>query len=179
MKYPCGLIGRYLTTTLLLLGLSPVGTALAHQPSLCRAGENVVFSCMTTNRKVVSVCTSSNLKEKPTQGYIAYRFGTQKKLELQLLSHDPGNQDSPLYYHYFRPQADRNQLWFNGGGATYTVFTNYDGTDSPSSVAGVMVDLGDKRSVSILCKRGFDANWWNIEGVVACSDEVLNSCNTP
>ncbi len=177
MKYLCDLTGRCLNVALLLLGLAHAGAVLAHQPSLCHADEKMVFSCMTTNRKMVSVCASSNLKERPAKGYIAYRFGTQKKMELQLHIHDPANQDSPLYYHYFRPQTDRNQLWFNAGGATYTVFTNYDGTETPSSVAGVSVDFGGKRSVSIACKGGHEANWWVIDGVVACSDEIFNSCN--
>jgi hypothetical protein len=51
------------------------------QESLCRAGELVIFSCRI-GHKTASACASATLG--PASGYVRYRFGKPKAIELDL-----------------------------------------------------------------------------------------------
>lgn len=157
-------------------------SVLADPSSLCVSGEDEVFSCVTKSRKTISVCASRGVKKDPARGHVVYRFGRKGAEEIQLLSQNPGSQNSPIFYHYFRPGADRTDLRFDGGKVAYTVFSSYDESLSPDVEAGVIVSFEDdnkKQPVVVHCKQAHRANWILIEGVVGCADEVMNSCEAP
>lgn len=48
--------------------------------TLCESHEDIYFSCPLPSGKIVSVCASNN--DKPSSGYVQYRYGTLKKIEL-------------------------------------------------------------------------------------------------
>lgn len=51
--------------------------------SLCKSTEHVVFTCQLKN-KMASICASENLSK--TIGYIQYRFGDKRKIQIQVPS---------------------------------------------------------------------------------------------
>ncbi|CAB3755353.1 hypothetical protein [Paraburkholderia solisilvae] len=58
--------------------------------SLCRQGEMKYFSCELQNsKKIASVCAKDNIS--PDQGYVQYRFGTPRHVELEF----PGKHIAP------------------------------------------------------------------------------------
>lgn len=63
--------------------------------TLCVAGEDIYFSCPLNGGKIVSICASGN--NSPDSGYVQYRYGTGKKIEIIY----PGLKESPrnkLFY---------------------------------------------------------------------------------
>ena len=81
--------------------------------SLCSSDEQVVFSCATTQKKVVSICASSDLTA--TAGYLQYRIGTPGKTpELTF----PSAKERP------KARFQSGTLMFSGGGGAYLTFNN-------------------------------------------------------
>lgn len=52
----------------------------ADETTLCGSSEEVYFSCLV-DKKIVSLCASGNIS--PANGYVQYRFGMPKAIELQ------------------------------------------------------------------------------------------------
>ncbi|WP_092297833.1 hypothetical protein [Pseudomonas sp. NFIX28] len=48
--------------------------------TLCESYEDIYFSCPLPGGKIVSVCASGN--DKPSSGYVQYRYGAPEKIEL-------------------------------------------------------------------------------------------------
>ncbi|WP_238541196.1 hypothetical protein [Pseudomonas sp. GM18] len=48
--------------------------------TLCETHEDIYFSCPLPGGKIVSVCASNN--DKPSSGYVQYRYGAPEKIEL-------------------------------------------------------------------------------------------------
>jgi hypothetical protein len=48
--------------------------------TLCESHEDIYFSCPLPGGKVVSVCAHNN--DKPSSGYVQYRYGAPEKIEL-------------------------------------------------------------------------------------------------
>lgn len=55
-------------------------SARAQEATLCRAHEEVYFSC-PVGQKIISLCASGNVS--PKNGYIKYRFGAPDRLEFE------------------------------------------------------------------------------------------------
>ena len=79
--------------------------------SLCSAKEHVVFSCTTTAKKVVSICSSSPLTADA--GYLQYRFPGLTF---------PATREHPKNFFL------SGTMMFSGGGGAYLKFTNADYT---------------------------------------------------
>jgi hypothetical protein len=110
--------------------------------SLCSAREQVVFSCMTTTKKVVSLCSSSPLTADA--GYLQYRF---PGLTFPMTREHPKN--------FFLSGT----MMFSGGGGAYLKFTNADytyavftGIGKGWEKEGVVVQKGGKRIAYLRCK---------------------------
>lgn len=87
---------------------SPQATAV----SLCAPEESVVFSCGTSNGKVVSICSSPDLAADA--GYVQYRFGRiDEKPELTY----PATRTHP------RGHFKGGTMMYSGGGGAYLKFT--------------------------------------------------------
>ncbi|MBV8466664.1 MAG: hypothetical protein JO218_12040 [Burkholderiales bacterium] len=81
--------------------------------NLCKPGERVVESC-TGKHKIASVCASPQLT--PSKGYLQYRFGTSKKIELTIPA-TPQPVSSYVHADHFSG---------TGGGSTYFGFQHGD-----------------------------------------------------
>src|SRR5262249_60069409 len=80
--------------------------------SHCTPEEKVIFSCATTNAKVISLCSSSPLT--PSDGYLQYRFGSADRPELVY----PVTKEHPSKHFQFGTQI------YSGGGAEFLKFRN-------------------------------------------------------
>lgn len=155
-------------------------TARAYATDLCGAHEITVFSCKTSKTKSVSVCASKNLARHSASSYVAYRFGSPTKLELDITHKNPLSTGDPRFYHYFRPQVDRFSLTFQGKGAVYSVFSEYDGDldpEHPKSEAGV-AGVTKSKSAQIACIGAAKERWYVVQGHVPCEDDDMNVCQT-
>jgi hypothetical protein len=110
------------------------------QPSsLCRAEEQVIFTCVAAgSAKLVSLCGSKLLDHR--RGYLQYRYGKPGAIELQFPLARANTQLAFRYAHYFRAQVDRTEISFDNQDYRYTLFDYYDGDVKPViAVAGVRV----------------------------------------
>jgi len=87
--------------------------AYAGEPNyLCNSDEQLVFGCSLVNKKMVSICASPSFT--PTSGYVQYRYGTLKKVELSY----PSAFEPPMGKFFF------SHAMFSGGGASSIRFIN-------------------------------------------------------
>ena len=110
------------------------------QPSsLCRAEEQVIFTCVAAgSAKLVSLCGSKLLDHR--RGYLQYRYGKPGAIELQFPQARANTQLAFRYAHYFRAQVDRTEITFDNQDYRYTLFDYYEGDVKPViAVAGVRV----------------------------------------
>lgn len=128
----------------LILSLASATTALAGEAaaisrSLCRAGEQIIFSCSVAKAaKLVSLCGSQKLDNR--RGYLQYRFGKPGAVELQFPEERANTQLAFRYAHYFRAQVDRTEVTFNNNGYRYVIFDYSEGDRTPPlREAGVRV----------------------------------------
>jgi len=118
--------------------------------SHCAPGEKVVFSCATTNAKLISLCSSSTLT--PSDGYLQYRFGPGNKPELVY----PATRGHPSKHFQF------GSLFYSGGGGEFLKFSNGEYTyilfsaliKGEGDKAGVVVSKAGKRIAYLPCKGG-------------------------
>ena len=156
---------RKLATLVILAACALLAGARANAPlnpepaprpptSLCRAGEQVLFSCKVADGpKFVSVCGSNRLDAK--RGYVQYRFGRVGALELEYPQGLEETQRAFRYAHYFRAQVDRTELSFERGGYKYALYDYYEGDVRPViAEAGVRVTRpgGEGEAVEIKCR---------------------------
>lgn len=141
------IIKRAILRFLLFASLSPTESSLFSaavaadfQPSsLCRAEEQIIFSCaLAGSTKRVSLCGSKLLDHR--RGYLQYRHGQPSAIELQFPQARANTQLAFRYAHYFRAQVDRSEISFDNQGYRYTIF-DYDEGDitPPLAVAGVRI----------------------------------------
>ncbi len=136
---------------------------------LCMDNENVIFSFITKNNKIMSICISKD------ESYIVYRYGTKAKIELEYPEDKNNSWAKFKYSFYFRGGGaanegiDLNYLKFNNNGYTYTVFQEYSAVDEntiygiriensknkieikgvPKSVIGTLINLRDNKKIKI------------------------------
>jgi hypothetical protein len=115
--------------------------------SHCAPGERVVYSCPTTNSKLISLCSSSTLTS--SEGYLQYRFGPAGKPELIY----PATREHPSKHFQL------GGIMYSGGGGAYLKFVNGEYTykvfsyiNSSGEAAGVVVSKSGKRIAELYCK---------------------------
>ncbi|MGZ8433111.1 MAG: hypothetical protein ACXWZE_09135 [Candidatus Binatia bacterium] len=131
-----------LIATLLRPGASLLAAEMAtvaQPPSLCRAEEQIIFTCVAAgSAKVASLCGSRLLDHR--RGYLQYRYGNPGAIELQFPQARANTQLAFRYAHYFRAQVDRTEISFDNQDSRYILFDYYDGDVKPVvAVAGVRV----------------------------------------
>ena len=111
---------------------SAVATAAdAPTPSHCSASEAVLFSCrIKGSAKILSLCGSRQLSKDT--GYLQYRFGPPKAVELAFPKERENSLSQFLYLHYFRYQVDQTSVSFRNSGYTYSIHDDYVGDIKPS-----------------------------------------------
>jgi len=126
-----------------------------HSSSLCRAEEQVIFSCtVTPGARTVSLCASGVLDHR--RGYVQYRFGKPGAVELQFPQARANTQLAFRYAHYFRARVDRTEVSFDNQGYRYVIFDYYVGEITPvTAVAGVrVIKLGARQPETDLRCQG-------------------------
>lgn len=116
-------------------------------PSLCKADEKVVFSCVMKkpSGKILSVCSSKTLTA--TAGFLVYRFGTTEKTELSFPKSLERTQKAFTFSRYTRPMTTYTRLRFSGAdGTSYSV---YDDDSDGQEAAGVRVNSPGKASSEV------------------------------
>lgn len=135
-----------LSTLLTLTQLSSAASG-----SLCQPPEKTYFECTTKKGTIISVCGSKSFS--PTEGYLQYRYGTEKKIDLEF----PGDRNDSakkfFYVLYTRPQTSYQNLSFTNAGTKYSVFSHYDGDSSPpvSSAGVLVVPKGSPKGITVAC----------------------------
>lgn len=157
-------------TLVISLSLLISFVAYAAPKSLCNAAETVAFSCTTGQGKFISICASSS--------QVHYRFGRSNAIELVYPSSVPYSPSLFKYYHYFRAGAHETSLSFKTPGATYTVFDDSDELGGQESGVSVQTRSAAK-SIKITCNKEPIAKWSELEGLVSCSKDDMNSCRPP
>lgn len=134
-----------LKTWFLLIAFVFGGGAHAHAKNLCLPAEKTIISFETKSKKVLSVC------KKLDQSYLVYRFGTQKRTELQF----PKNLDKASWKKFDFQGMSRGggranagfgdySLSFKNGNAEYTVFQQWSDEDDTYDIGVTIIDSTGK-----------------------------------
>ncbi len=144
--------------------------ALPTEDCLCKNNERVVFSFVTTKKKMVSVCM-----EKADQ-YLVYRYGIPGRIELQYPAVlDESSWQKFELYSYFRgggiqnAGVDQQHLSFTNEGVIYELYENYQAIGNKFDI-GVSVTTVQKSHTiqGLLRTKKGDLNV--LEGKVAQAD---------
>lgn len=137
-------------------------------PHLCGNNEQVIFSCsMKSSKKILSVCSSKSLNDE--NSYLQYRFGKSGKVEFQFPDDRSNSIKQFKQTHYFRAKVDRRELIFQNKDVQYSVFSSFEGEESPPiKEAGVIVQKGSsERSWKTLqCASKFVDHLEKLDNVV-------------
>jgi hypothetical protein len=129
---------------------SNVMTSALNVPSHCAPQEKVIFSCATTNAKIISLCSSSTLTA--SEGYLQYRFGPAGKPELVY----PATKEHPskhfLFGHPHYTGAFGDYLKFKNGEYAYALFDFFIKFEGDKT--GVVVSKSEEQIAYIPCKGG-------------------------
>ena len=133
-------------------------SAPAAKPSLCAPDEVVAFSCALPRKKLASLCASKDAG--PTAGFVQYRFGTAKKVELAFPAEKAPAAQHLLGREVHWTKGGATSLRFASGGFEYLVYT---GANNDWHWAGVVVFKGGKVLRRLACLGGdelfIDYDW--------------------
>lgn len=141
----------YLRLATVLVFLTPLGAiAQSDSPSLCRADEQVYFSCVALNGRTLSVCGSQKLDAG--NSYLQYRYGQVGKVpELTFpMTPKPPHGLFEFSNSGLGAKASVRNLRFHIGEYTYVVF-RYTAVHDPET-AGVQVSRNNGKTTRIECK---------------------------
>lgn len=137
---------------------------------LCKTNEKIVFTFLTQNNKIVSVC--SEKKDK----YLVYRFGTQAKTELQYPTIlDETSWQKFELYGYFRGGGkenagiDENHLSFINNEVRYEIFEDFSALDNRINIGVTVTDAQFRIKLKGLLKTK-KGDLKSLESKVAKSD---------
>jgi hypothetical protein len=159
----------YTIRVLILFGTVLGGVAIA-APSLCKPTESVAFSCSTATSKNLALCV-----DKSTHA-LAYRFGRPEKVEMSYSA----NQDDKsgfFYNHYFRSGVDYTRIAFIRSGYEYSIFRNYDATESRVPSYGVAVSRDGGDEVQIKCRSEVVDNMSLLLKHLRCDESSALGCS--
>jgi hypothetical protein len=145
--------------------------------TLCRQGEDILFSCPVKDRTtIVSLCGSKHLTAQ--QGYLQYRFGRKGHIELEFPAQRQGTQKMFRYAHYSRYQVNRMVVSFQRGGYTYALFDSYEGEVLPKTrQQGIQVipSGAARKEVTLMCRGPALGDLSNLSSLLPCDkDDPLN-----
>ena len=147
------------------------------QPTLCRQGETVLFSCpVKDGRTIVSLCGSKDLTAQ--EGYLQYRFGRAGHIELEFPAQRQETQKRFRYAQYSRYQVNRVAVSFQRAGYTYALFDSYEGDTLPKThQQGIQVTPsgGARKEVTFICRGAASGNLYSLSSILPCDkDDPLN-----
>jgi hypothetical protein len=137
--------------------------------TLCAKTERVIFACVLRRpAKIVSVCASKDLTRDT--GYLQYRFGSPARIELEYPKDRTGTQQKFEYTHYFRAQADLNEINFSVDGVDYSVVDDYNGEEKPpQSLEGLTINWPgtNKKEVRYTCRTKPKTDYMDLQAVLS------------
>jgi hypothetical protein len=107
---------------------------------------------------------------------LTYRFGRPGKIELSY-SAEKGGENGFLYNHYIRPGVDYKRIKFSKSGYEYSIFRNYDATESPGPNYGVAVTKNGGDEVQIKCQPQVVDNMSKIIDHLRCDESSALGCS--
>jgi heat shock protein HslJ len=134
--------------------------------SLCGTDEQIIFSCrLKRPARIVSLCASPDLQRD--QGYLQYRFGLPRRIELEYPEERQGTQKWFEYTHYFRFEVDLTEINFSIEGNRYQIFHAYNGEEKPRVIQyGVTITPPTRESVSYHCRTKPKADYSKLDVVL-------------
>ncbi len=119
----------------------------SNEMTLCDINEDVYFSCPLLGGKLVSVCAFGN--DKPSSGYVQYRYGMPNKLEMSY----PANKLAPagrfVIVNASEGSVNKDIIKFKNSGYVYIV--------SQSIISTLSVLKGEKVVFRKSCDEGENA----------------------
>jgi len=103
---------------------------------------------------------------------MSYRFGAMGKMEMTYSA----NEDGFLYNHYFRQGVDYRRIHFVNAGYEYSVFRNYDASESLVPDYGVAVSR-DGDEVQARCQSQVVDNLSEMIGRLKCDESSALGCS--
>ncbi|WP_432240883.1 hypothetical protein [Herbaspirillum robiniae] len=131
-----------LPAALLALACAPAHAA-APEPTMCKPGEQEIFSCTTKAKKTASLCASPDFSAKG--GTLQYRFGTPARTELQYPDTPQPAAGKFFFSSTMYSGGGEAHIRFSNGGYDYILFdrtvrTNFKGpTNDPQFSSGIVV----------------------------------------
>ncbi len=145
-------------------GLSENVSAQKTVKSLCSADEQTIWSCTTVKNKIASVCASKDLTED--KGYVQYRFGLLRKIELEFPKKREESQKAFKYSRYTRPLVTMLTLSFTNNGIVYEIHDD-DNSEEKPPVRAASIDIADgARKSSVVCKQPTTGSLMTLEDFV-------------
>jgi hypothetical protein len=148
--------------------------------SLCTTSEQEIFSCTVGDAKpkIVSLC-SADAQGKEQPDYLAYRFGTKAKVELQYPeSLDKSALKKFRYFSYRSTSVDNYSVSFKNGNTNYEITRSKDLDDKDGAPDYFLdVTLASKKTVHLDCQeKGIVDNLPRTSNFLACDsgDAGLN-----
>lgn len=168
--------------------MKPVATAMAcvifqvSTPvlcgSLCKPREAIIFSCSIENtEKVASVCGSTRLTHDA--GYLQYRFGTRRKIELEFPATKHETQDKFYWGETVFHGGSLHSLSFINGSYIYSLerggaSSETNGTTEQTSFGIVEIDSLHGEDVHRVLKCvGYPTGAFDLRDVVRDDSELI------
>ena len=158
-----------------LLSVLAAGPAYA-AAALCSPDEEIVFSCqIKSSKKLVSVCKSKEFTNDV--GYLQYRFGIPKRLELVYPKERTKTQEK--FYMHAERLVGIHELTFQIGHHFYTVghYTSAELSEVPEGTNKGMVIVatkGKKKNVGLECMGSPLGYLGKVVGAVRDIDELTD-----
>ena len=143
---------RWLVAGSLLAGLSTVAMGdgrMGSRPSLCAADEVTVFECPSRGKQI-AICASRGWT--PESGWVQYRFGTAKRIEVAVPSTAVRPADGVSVAQRPIARGGFALAAFRADRHVYVVYSAISG--GWGEKAGVVVDRDDVRIATRRCDRG-------------------------
>lgn len=155
---------------LFVINLILVLNVNAQNTNLCAEQEKVFFSCLTMNKKLLSLCGEEN---NSYSGYsIFYKYGLPAKIELSYPSKNEVDSNSLTYARYHRFQTEYLRINFENYGYLYTVYRDYRGEESDKYEAGVTVtNLSTSRINDIRCIAIYENEMQDVRDFLPLNDD--------
>jgi predicted transcriptional regulator len=164
------------------IGLFTAASAV-HAAGLCRPSEVTVFNCdLKENKKIVSMCASKDLSS--TRGFLQYRYGNNRKIELKFPGDLKNSRDQIGYDEYSRPDLSAFIVGFDNGGYRYEISETTEGGDENGTTTRSLLVSAKSggRSLKLTCLENENtvSSISTLDQVLKCDKEhaiVEGACN--
>jgi hypothetical protein len=161
--------GNHMRSTILFLiivcAVFNFAQAESMQTSHCLPTETTYFSCVTLNKKLISLCGQ-------LPGFLQYRYGSKKHIEMHYPDYASGNVDKFTYAHYWRSQADRTEINFSNNDKEYALF---DYIEDHKRRAGIRITNKEGAEQEYTCNGPKISRLSDLSKVLRCDpDNALN-----